>query len=413
MTSSAPSQFTSPYPRRAVRDAMIVTHIVFALNGLLFASWAARLPYVADQLDINDAQLGQVLLTGAIGALIGLPLAGRVAQRLGTRFTLLACYGVAIVGWSIVAVALLQHSLVFTMLGVCIYGVANGVWDVAQNVEGAEVERHWGKTIMPMFHASFSGGAFLGALFGSLMAQLGIGLPAQIVMCLAAGLIIVLTSTSKFLPAGNEGHAAQPADAASDPQNAARGRSAWTEARTLVIGLVVLGAALTEGSGNDWIAKAVVDELHGSESQGALVFAVFIGAMTIFRVLGSGLLDRYGRLPVLRFSFAASLVGLLAFVFAPTIWIALPGAVLWGAGAALGFPVGMSAAADDPKRAAARVSVVSTIGYTAFLLGPALLGYLSHSIGVRWALLAVGVCIVASLFAVRAAAPLKADEMQG
>jgi len=114
---------------------------------------------------------------------------------------------------------------------------------------------------------------------------------------------------------------------------------------------------------------------------------------------------------VLRLCAALGLVGLLVFGLVPDtmLWLAVLGAVLWGMGAALGFPVGMSAASDDPLRAAARVSVVSTIGYTAFLAGPPLLGLLAEHVGYRHALLAVAGPIVIGLLVVNAAAPARRE----
>lgn len=92
--------------------------------------------------------------------------------------------------------------------------------------------------------------------------------------------------------------------------------------------------------------------------------------MTLMRFLGGKVIDKFGRVAVLRASMAAAAVGLVLFVLADNVVLAGAGATLWGVGAALAFPMGMSAAADDRKHAAARVSVVSTIGYVAFLAGP-------------------------------------------
>ena len=103
---------------------------------------------------------------------------------------------------------------------------------------------------------------------------------------------------------------------------------------------------------------------------------------------------------------AAAAIGLTVFVVAPTLWLALIGVALWGVGAALAFPMGMSAAADDPKHAAARVSVVATIGYVAFLAGPPLLGFLGDAVGIRGALLAIGLPILVALVLAGAAKPL-------
>jgi len=139
------------------------------------------------------------------------------------------------------------------------------------------------------------------------------------------------------------------------------------------------------------------------------MFALFVLAMTAMRFMGGRVIDAYGRVAVLRASMAAAAAGLGLFVLADNVWIAAVGAALWGIGAALAFPMGMSAAADDPTRAAARVSVVSTLGYISFLAGPPLLGYLGDVVGIHQALLAILAPILLALLLAGAARPLKTD----
>jgi MFS family permease len=143
------------------------------------------------------------------------------------------------------------------------------------------------------------------------------------------------------------------------------------------------------------------------------MLAAFLAAMTAMRVLGTGLLDRFGRVVVLRLCIALALTGLTLFSLAPSVPLGVVGVVLWGLGAALGFPVGMSAASDDPRYAAARVSVVSSIGYTAFLAGPPLLGLLAEHVGYRNALLVIIVPLAVSLFVTRVAAPPAVEPVVG
>jgi MFS family permease len=140
-----------------------------------------------------------------------------------------------------------------------------------------------------------------------------------------------------------------------------------------------------------------------------LAFAVFLAAMTVGRWFGPGLLDRYGRVPVVRAIALICLAGLLLFVFGRNTPTAFIGALFWGLGASLGFPVGMSAAADDPKRAAPRVSVVASIGYCAFLGGPPLVGFLGDHITVQRGLIAVAVLLGVALAVAGALRPLNAD----
>jgi cyanate permease len=129
--------------------------------------------------------------------------------------------------------------------------------------------------------------------------------------------------------------------------------------------------------------------------------------MTAGRWFGPALLDKYGRVPVVRVLAAISLVGLGLFVVGPNTPMAFLGALFWGLGASLGFPVGMSAAADDPAKAAARVSVVASIGYCAFLGGPPLIGFLGDQFTVRKALLAVAVLLAVAISVAGAIRPLR------
>ncbi|NYE95959.1 fucose permease [Psychromicrobium silvestre] len=379
--------------------ALIATMVIFAVNGLAFASWAARIPTVARVLNLSNGEMGALLLTMALGSVIALPLAGSVASRIGTANTVRLGASISAVGGLTLALALTLGSVPITVAGLFLFGAGIGLWDVSQNVEGAAIERKVGRSVMARFHAAFSGGAFLGALGGAGLSKLEVAMPVHLLILVAVVLLAIFIGTRYFLP--------DSAHQSTDSESSTTSRTAWLEPRTLLIGLVVLGAALTEGAANDWMAKATVDGLNQSEPVGALMFAIFIAAMTIFRFFGGRVIDHWGRVPVLYASLGAALIGLLIFVFAPNVGIAAVGAVLWGAGAALGFPTGMSAAADDPVRAAKRVSVVSTIGYVAFLAGPPAIGFLGEHFTLRPALLVIGVVMLLSILVVPAARPPK------
>lgn len=388
----------------AVRAAMSATFWIFGLNGLVFASWAARIPAASAILEISPGETGALLLVLAVGSVIALPLAGGISGRIGTANTVRAGGVLAAAASLMVAAGLQIASVPLTAAGLFLFGVGIALWDVAQNVEGADVERRLLRTVMPQFHAAFSGGAFVGALAGAILSGLGVGLPLHLV-----GVAVVVVAVSLSVPRSFLPHVPETDDDGAG-HRARRRLAVWAEGRTLLIGVVVLGAALTEGAANDWVAKAAVDGLGTSEAVGALMFGIFVAAMTAFRFVGGRFIDRFGRVPVLRASLATALAGLLLFVLAPTVWLASVGAVLWGAGAALGFPMGMSAAADDPAMASARVSVVSTIGYVAFLAGPPLLGFLGDQVGIRNALLAVAVAVLASVLLAPAARERRAGQ---
>jgi MFS family permease len=159
----------------------------------------------------------------------------------------------------------------------------------------------------------------------------------------------------------------------------------------------VLAFAFAEGTGNDWIGIALIDGYGTTAAVGTLGFATFLAAMTAGRWFGPSLLDRYGRVVVIRVLTVVCLVGVLLFVFGTYVALAFVGAVLWGAGLSLGFPVGMSAGADQPAMAAPRVSVIASIGYCAFLAGPPLVGFLGDHFTVLRAILAVAVLLALAM----------------
>ena len=379
--------------------ARVAVAVAFVVNGFAFASWISRVPAARDALGLSSAGLGLLLLCLAVGSVVALPLTGPVVHRIGPARGVLGGATLVLAGLLLLALGVSAGQVLAAGAGLTLVGMGVGGWDVAMNIEGAAVEQRLGRVLMPRLHAGFSLGTVAGALLGAGAAALGFPLPAQLVLTAVLALAAVAVVTRSFLPA-------EPA-----AEDAHRGGSgvgrAWREPRTLLVGVLTLAFAFTEGSANDWLAVALVDGHGLAESTAAVGFAVFVAAMTAFRLVGGALLDRFGRVAVLRAGGVTALLGLLLFVTAPGLPFALTGAVLWGAGAALGFPVGMSAAADDPARAAARVSVVSSIAYTAFLAGPPLIGFVAEVTGVLQALLVVLVVLAVGLLAAGATRPLR------
>ncbi|GAA0249558.1 MFS transporter [Cryptosporangium japonicum] len=373
---------------------------VFAINGFALATWMSRVPAVRDALGASTAEMGWVVFSIAAGSIVGLSSASHVLAWVGSRRTIAAAVVVGCVGLSVVGLgSTLSTHGVFVVIGLALLGCGMGMCDVAMNVEGAAAERELGRTVMPLFHAAFSGGTIAGAGLGAL-AEWGDVSTAVHFGAVAVASVVALGVSVRFLHLDALGFSA--ADSAGHPGWRER-LGMWADRRTLLIGLIVLGMAFAEGSANDWLALAMVDGHDVSNSTGAVVYGVFVTAMTVGRVAGVFFLDRYGRVPVLWTTTALAAGGLLIVIFAPWAGLATAGVVLWGLGASLGFPVGMSAAADDSRTATARVSVVATIGYFAFLVGPPSIGFLGDGVGLLRALLLVFALIIVAGFATPAA----------
>jgi predicted MFS family arabinose efflux permease len=368
---------------------------VFLGSGVAFATWASRIPQVRDNLDLTPAVLGIVLLGIAAGSLIALPTAGWVVHRLGPTRTIVVMSLIFCVGLVVTAIGA-STSVVVVLIGLFIMGYGNGNWDVAMNVEGAAVEQRLKRPVMPRFHAGFSIGAVIGAAIGAGMNFLNVPVTAHFILIAVILAITMPMATRWFIDAIDEAHEGERPSVF----------RAWREPRTLVIGLLVLTMAFAEGTGNDWIGVATIDGYSASATMGSLALACFVGAMTAGRWFGSSILERFGRVKTLRTTALIGAAGVLITVFGGNLTIAIIGIVLWGFGCSLGFPVGMSAAADDPVMSAARVSVVATVGYTAFLAGPTLIGFVGEDIGVLRALSVTAGLLAFAFIAAGATRPL-------
>lgn len=366
----------------------------FALNGVIFATLFSRMPLVRSELGLSNAELGLLLLAGSGASVLALPMSGPLIERFTAGAVVRA--GALLSGASILVVtvgASVLHSVPVVAVGLVGYGVGQSVWDVAMNVEGAAVERHVGRSTMPQLHAGWSVGSLVGAGVGVGMAAGEVPLPVHAALIVVLAVPAALFSVRYYLPAtGERPHGPRP-------------RSAWTEPRTLAIGLMVLAFALVEGVAYDWLALAVVDGYDAPDWVGTSAFSLFLVLMLAGRLCSPWLLGRAGRTAVLWACCAAAAGGVVLTVYGAHPALVGLGIAIWGLGASLGFPVGISAAADEPRRAPARVSVVSTIGYAAFLAGPPLLGSIGDAVGTLHSLLVVAVVMVPAALTVLAARP--------
>lgn len=406
--------------------------VIFWLCGFAFASWASRVPTVRDILDASTSQMGVLLFGLAVGAVLGLFASSHVIARLGANSTLLLCLSTSSAGLVLIGLlATFVPSLSILFVALLAFGIGYSICDVAMNLSAAANERQIGKTLMPMYHAAFSIGTMLGAGFGALLEHLAVPVGVHLIGVGIAALVTSRIAVRFLQPAEHpedavENQEAEDKQEAGDPQAAAldpmadplsdtpspegwRSRLAvWRNPRIILIGVIVLGMAFAEGSANDWLSLSMVDGYGITNAGGAAVFGIFVTAMTLGRLFGGKVLDRFGRIPVLRGTAVFAVVGLLLVILGPNVGVAIVGVVLWGLGASLGFPVGMSAAADDPKTATASVAAVATIGYFAFLIGPPLIGFLGEQIGLLNAFWVVAVLtIIAGLCAPAAREPAR------
>jgi MFS family permease len=182
--------------------------------------------------------------------------------------------------------------------------------------------------------------------------------------------------------------------------------AAWKEPRTLLIGVFLFALAFSEGTVNEWAGVVSVDAFAATAALSSVVFFFAVIGFTSVRWFGAGIINRFGRVRTMRVLILIAIAGVLLVVLAPTLWVMMVGCLLWAFGTGLGFPVAMSAAADDPAKAAGRVSVVASIGYVAFLTAPAIVGLIAEHTGVLRSLSVTLVLLVIGFLVVGVTKPL-------
>jgi predicted MFS family arabinose efflux permease len=367
----------------------VSTRLAFLAAGMAMSSWAPLVPYAQARTGVEAAQLGLLLLCLGIGSLLAMPLTGMLAARFGCRKVImwsgLGCCAV----FPFLAIAPSAPWLAATLF---LFGATIGTLDVAMNVQAVIVEKDHGGALMSGFHGLFSVGGIVGA--GSMSAMLWAGLdivPASLAMTVAVVAVLLAAAPNllREAPAGE-----RDAPLLVLPRGA-----------VVLIGFLCLVVFLAEGAILDWSAVLLTNG-GMSGAQGGLGYAAFAVAMTIGRLNGDKVVQRWGGRRVLLLGGMASALGFAIVVAAPSAWLALAGFVLIGAGASNIVPVLFTAAGSQRDMPASlAVSAISTIGYAGILAGPGLIGFVAHAVGLQWAFagLAGGMLLVA--FSGRSAAP--------
>ena len=378
----------------------------FGLGGITISAWGPRLPAIKASLDIDTATIGLLLAGVTAGAIFGLLASTPLLHWLGSRRAISAVILLIAAAMTAMGLALILKAVSLLAVAFVVAGLGIGALDVMINVEGAAIERIAGRTLMPMMHAAWSVGAAAGSGIGAACAALGITPSAQLIgeaVLIAAAAL----GTARGIPLGSRASAEQPQDRGVKLRQWLRG---WLDWRLLLIGVVMLGVELGEGSANNWLTLAV----HNDHGQTAAVAATFFTAFAIgealARAFGGPVVDRLGRVQAIRVTTALGIVGMVLFIQAGNRWIVLVGVLLWAVGVSMGFPLGTSAAAQSGPDPAARVSVVSSIGYFANLAGPPAIGLLAQSVGILHALWLVAIIFVAAFAAAGSLRPQPASD---
>lgn len=384
--------FAADFSAKAVRAWHITILVYFTIFGVTFSSLMVRFPLVRELVHVTTAELGLILFFGSIGSIVSVTLAGKFIARFGTRIAILTGITIVTIGF-VGQVSFISAGLPIGYAVLALFtGLGMGIADVGINVDGAAIETATGKTALPKMHAGFSIGSLIGAAIGIGAASIDFSLLWQIYI-LSAITIAVPLLTARLLPPGNGIEIKTPKDAPGSTDKPESAKAVWRDRRIVFLALGILGITVAEGASNDWLTIALVDDYSASDTNAGIGYAILLAAMTLTRFFGGNLADRFGKARTLQVLAAAGILGLLLIIFGGNLYLAWFGALLWGCGVALGFPLYLSAAGEgeDPAR---KVAFVASAGYLAFLVGPPSLGFLAHAWGATNMLLVLVAALV-------------------
>lgn len=379
-------------------SAAPVIFLVFFIESFVLGQWIPRIPDIKASLSLSDAGLGLALSGLPIGSFFGFLVVAKIIDHLGLRN---ACR-VFLPIWALLFIgpAFAQTFWqLFSALAVC--GVSLGIIETAMNTEAARIEREARIRLMSRCHGFWSFGTMFGAFTGGALAQWGVSVTEHF---LATMLLIALCGyfAATALP---EMDAAVPEPQQKDAiQNAGAEEQVsplfrWPARQIILLCIMPVGALMVEGAFVDWSAVFMKEVMSAEPLLIGITYAAFSLIMAIVRLSGDSLATRFGDLNTVRVSGVASTVGILLFALAPSIPWAFAGAALSGAGVAIVFPLAVTAAANRPGRSSAEnVAALNMLSFSAFLIAPPIIGFVSELLGLRVALLMLAPVALATVF---------------
>ncbi|TGR33239.1 MULTISPECIES: MFS transporter [unclassified Mesorhizobium] len=343
----------------------------FATYSFAMGNIFPRLPDIKHAMGIADGTLGLSLIGTPIGTLTALTLATPLLERIGFRRALLTLVPLLALLYAI-AVHAPEPVALFLMLFPI--GLMIGSVEIILNVEADRTEFHLKRRIMNRAHSFWSAGFFGAGLFGGAMAHLG--LSPQLHLALVVPIVAI--SMAIFLG----GYEPAPA------RFAATGDKAPMFARPtlpiLVLVAVTLSAMLLEGASIDWSAIYMRTVFESGPFVAGFTVALFAFSQATTRFFADSFVDRHSPSGVARVLLVTTAAGVFLVFFSPAPFVSMLGFALLGVGSSAIFPLAISAAAQRSDRPAAiNVAALSQISFTAFLLGPPLLGFVSDHWGIR------------------------------
>ncbi|WP_418383169.1 MFS transporter [Alistipes finegoldii] len=354
--------------------------------GLIFASWATRIPDIKQQLGLSDGDLGTVLFAIPAGQLTMMALSGYLVTRFGSRITLM----LSTTAYAIILMLIpFSYNFGTLFIALFLFGTAANMVNIALNTQACALEGIYGRNIMSSFHGLWSLGGLFGGIAGVLFVRLGCSIPVHY-----AGVILIcfclVAIGGRHLIAGESRTQSKSEIGGISFSKLDRG--------IILLGLIGFGGMFCEGTLFDWSGVYFATVVRPDESLVRAGYIAGMGAMTLGRFFADGLVTRYQASTVLKLSGLSITSGLLLAVLFPHLLAATLGFLLVGVGISSIVPICYSMAGRQKNiPASIAITVVSSVSFIGFMIGPPLIGLLSEVSNLR---IALGAASLFGLFVV-------------
>ena len=371
-----------------VQKAKRATQAVFLVCGLALSSWAPMVPFAKERLNLNESDLGLLLLLLGAGAILMMPVTGFLSHKFGTRIVIFIS---GLLAALILPLLLLVNDIAVMGVLLFLFGASVGAIDVAMNTHGVFVQNQLPKPVMSSLHGLFSVGGLLGSLGLGLLIEAGLR-PMVAAISIACLLVLILISqySSLFTKALEQPATEEETDSKKESRS-----FAWLHKTILYLGFACFIVFLAEGAMLDWSALLLTENRGVSVALSGMGYAVFSVAMAVMRLTGDRLVTRLNEKTVVVGGAILAAAGILIAANAGSLSLTLVGFVLLGIGSANIVPVFFSEAGRLRSVASAiAIPAVSTIGYAGQLAGPALIGFAAHQYSLPLAISFIGLLLI-------------------
>lgn len=357
----------------------LAVNIYFGVNGFVYANWASRIPAIQDQYELSNQQLGIILLAHAVGAFLAMPFTGFLINRYSSRkITMLS----GLIFPVFLPFIPYMEIYTFLLLPFFFMGIATGMMDVAINAQAVEIEKDLKKPIMTMFHAIFSIGMVIGGLFGGLGITNNWDISFHFPFVTIVSLLFLLWGATNLFPDKISHQNQEP-------------WIAIPKGPIIGLGLIAFCCMMGEGAVADWSTNYLQKVILATENLQALGLTVFAAAMTGARLVGDQGRLKIGDANMMLCGGVLSLLGIGLVLSLMHPYIIIFGFGLLGLGLANIVPIVYSQAGSIPNISpGAGIAMATTIGYSGFMFGPPIIGFIADISSLHVALMVLALLLV-------------------